>query len=130
MFIEFTLIDNWAFKEEAYNTLPTVNAVLAAYTTAQARLKLYSYLGKLDNRVLYHDTDSVIYISRLGANEVPLGSFLGEMTDELVEYGEGSFITDFVSGGPKLYAYHGHPMLKNKTVGIIKMEGITLNYNT
>ncbi|XP_074026164.1 uncharacterized protein [Leptinotarsa decemlineata] len=127
---ENTLIVNWTFKDEAYKPLPTVNVVLAAYTTAQARLELYKYLEKLDIRVLYHDTDSVIYISRPGMYDVPLGSFLGEMTDELSEYGNGSYITDFVSGGPKLYAYRVYSPMRNKTFDIIKVKGITLNYNT
>ncbi|KAG5872176.1 hypothetical protein JTB14_010737 [Gonioctena quinquepunctata] len=43
---ENTLIVNWSFKDEAYSTLSTVNVVLAAYTTAQARLKLYSIWKK------------------------------------------------------------------------------------
>ncbi|KAK9745787.1 hypothetical protein QE152_g6621 [Popillia japonica] len=58
---ENTLVVNWEHKEEVYDPLPTVNVCLAAYTTAQARLKLYSYLEKHDDRVLYYDTDSVIY---------------------------------------------------------------------
>jgi hypothetical protein len=40
--------------------------VIAAYTRAQARLKLYSYLEQLGPRVLYADTDSVVYTSRPG----------------------------------------------------------------
>ncbi|KAK9696077.1 hypothetical protein QE152_g32146 [Popillia japonica] len=73
-------------------------------TESWTRLKLYSHLEKLDDRVLYYDTDSVIYSSRPGEWDVPIGSFLGEMTDELKCYGEGSYITTFASGGPKLYA--------------------------
>ncbi|XP_015596665.1 uncharacterized protein LOC107268423 [Cephus cinctus] len=44
------------------SVIPTAytNVVIAAYTTAQARLKLYDYLEKLDRRVLYYDTDSCI----------------------------------------------------------------------
>ncbi|KAJ8941198.1 hypothetical protein NQ318_002813 [Aromia moschata] len=34
-----------------------------------------------------------------------MGEFLGEITDELESYGPGSYITEFVSGGPKKYAY-------------------------
>ncbi|KAJ8953190.1 hypothetical protein NQ318_003226, partial [Aromia moschata] len=37
--------------------------------------------------------------------DVPMGEFLGEITDELESYGPGSYITEFVSGGPKKYAY-------------------------
>ena len=39
-----------------------VNIVIAAFTTAYARLKLYDLLDLLQERVLYYDTDSVIYV--------------------------------------------------------------------
>ena len=71
--------------------------MIAAFTTAHARLKLYSVLEQLDRRVLYFDTDSVIYVSKDGEWEPPTGSYLGELTDEP----EGGHITTFVSGGPK-----------------------------
>ncbi|KAK9720169.1 hypothetical protein QE152_g22256 [Popillia japonica] len=127
---ENTLVVNWEHKEEVYDPLPTVNVCLAAYTTAQARLKLYSYLEKLDDRVLYYDTDSVIYISRPSEWDVPLGSFLGEMTDELECYGGGSYITTFASGGPKLYAYRVYSPTQDKYHDTIKVKGITINHNT
>lgn len=82
------LLVNWSFKEESYDILPTVNVCLAAYTTAQARLKLYSYMKKLRNKVIYTDTDSVIYISKTEKEDIPLGNFLGEMTNELECYGK------------------------------------------
>ena len=47
------------------------NVVIAAFTTAHARLKLYSVLEQLDRRVLYFDTDSVIYVSKDGEWEPP-----------------------------------------------------------
>ena len=47
----------WRTKAEFIESLPNVNAVLAAYTTAQARLKLYTLLEGLQERVLYFDTD-------------------------------------------------------------------------
>ena len=37
------------------------NVFVAAFTTCNARLKLYSYLEKLNKQVLYFDTDSVVY---------------------------------------------------------------------
>ena len=71
------------------------NVVIAAFTTAHARLKLYSVLEQLDRRVLYFDTDSVMYVST------------------------------FVSGGPKNYAYE-----TNTSKTVCKVRGITLNYRT
>ncbi len=42
------------------------NVVVAAFTTAYARLRLYDLLDLLQERALYYDTDSVIYVSEPG----------------------------------------------------------------
>ena len=55
---------SWVYKEDS--TSPCTNVAIAAYTTAQARLKLFEYLHKLDRRVLYYDTNSVIFVSKRG----------------------------------------------------------------
>lgn len=70
-------------KEESYEPLSTVNVAIAAFVTAQARLKLYSYLELLDSRVLYYDTHSVIFVHKQGEAEPLPGKFIGDMTDEL-----------------------------------------------
>ncbi len=97
------------------------NVVVAAFTTAYARLKLYDLLDLLQERVLYYDTDSVIYVSEPDKPDPPLGNFLGDLTDEL----DGDHITTFVSGGPKNYAYHTAEG-KSET----KVRGTTLNHTT
>ena len=96
-----------------------VNVIIAAFTTAYARLKLYDLLDLLQERDLYYDTDSVIYVDEPGKPEPPLGNYLGDLTDEL----NGDYITSFVSGGPKNYAYRTK---KGKTD--TKIRGITLDY--
>jgi hypothetical protein len=61
--------------------------------TTQARLKLYEYLREFGESVLYCDTDSMNYI--LNVNEpkrVKKGDYLGDLIDELEEYGAGSCI--------------------------------------
>ena len=95
------------------------NVVIAAFTTAYARLKLYDLLDLLQERALYYDTDSVIYVSEPGKPDPPLGDYLGDLTDEL----DGDHITMFVSGGPKNYAYC---TAEGKTE--TKVRGITLNH--
>ena len=42
------------------------NVFIAAFTTSLARLKLYEALDFLGDRVLYYDTDSVIYKTKRG----------------------------------------------------------------
>ena len=98
-----------------------VNIVIAAFTTAYARLKLYDLLDLLQKRVLYYDTDSVIYVHEPGKPDPPLGNYLGDLTDEL----NGDYITTFISGGPKNYAY-----VTNQGKSETKIRGITLNYAT
>lgn len=43
-------------EEDFVDVLTNTNPVIAAYTTAQARLKLYSYITQLNERCLYFDT--------------------------------------------------------------------------
>jgi hypothetical protein len=73
------------------------NVVIAAFVTAQARLKLYSELRKIGTDLVYCDTDSVFY--KKGSYEPLLGDYLGMFTNE-IETSEGSEIIEFVSAGP------------------------------
>ena len=107
-------------KDEFAEQNDKTNIVIAAFTTAYARLKLYDLLDLLQERVLYYDTDSVIYVHQPGKPEPTLGNYLGELTDEL---DAGDYITTFVSGGPKNYAY-----VTNNGKTETKIRGITLNY--
>lgn len=98
------------------------NVAVAAFVTAQARLHLYKELEKLDRRVLYCDTDSIIYISKPGEYEPKLGNYLGQFTNEL---DQDTYIEEFVSAGPKNYAYR---LNTGKTQCTIK--GFTQNHIT
>ena len=118
----------WRNESEFVEAAPNTNPVIAAYTTAQARLKLYSYLEQLEKRVLYFDTDSIIYATKPGQPLLPTGEFLGELTDELCEYGDRVSIDEFVSGGPKNYAYTVKKCSDGTLVGrCCKVKGVTLN---
>ena len=72
----------------------------------------------LQGRVLYYDTDSIIFVSKTNDPEPPIGPYLGELTDEL----GGDYITTFVSGGPKNYSYR-----TNTNNVETKVRGITLD---
>ena len=73
----------YQYKEEFVEESGRTNVVIAAYTTAQSRLKLYSYLEQLGPRALYADTDSVVYTSRQGEWKQELSDYLGDFTDEV-----------------------------------------------
>ena len=99
--------------EDACASSGKINIFIACFTTALARLKLYAELEKLNEQVLYYDTDSVIYSCKEGEVKVPTGVFLGQMTDEL----GGDSTTKFGSAGPKSYCYRtakGKTECKNK----------------
>ena len=74
-------------------------------------MHLYSYLDRLGERALYSDTDSVIFVQK--DIDTPLrkcGDALGDMNNELKGNED---ISEFVSWGPKNYAYK----LRNSVIG-------------
>ena len=81
---------------------PKGNIFIAAFTTAHARLHLYKAIEKLNERVLYMDTDSVVFTQQPDQWKPQLGNFLGEWTNEVAS---GSKIIDFTTCGPKNYGY-------------------------
>ena len=107
-----------------------INIAVAAYVATQARHKLYEYLSKLDDSVLYCDKDSIIYIQNVSEpSKVETGYYLGDRTDELEEFVSGSYIQEFVSGGPKNYAFSVFSPLTGKRRTRCKVKGKTLNYD-
>jgi len=94
----------WRHAEELrVQTLRHTSDVIGSYVTAGPRHHLYSYLDKLQERALYTDTDSVVFIQpRDGAALVEIGDCLDAMTSELKP---NEIISHFVSGGPNNYAY-------------------------
>ncbi len=57
---EYMVHISYQMHEDFVESAPNTNPVIAAFTTAQARLTLYKHLHPLGQRVLYFDTDSVI----------------------------------------------------------------------
>lgn len=66
----------------------------AVFVTAYARLKLWEEMNKIDSdpndrRVLMCDTDSIIYINRVGKYTTPTGGALGQWEIEKADYAHG-----------------------------------------
>ena len=92
---------NWEDTESLVEPHTCNNVVVASFVTAQAKLKLYNILEKLNERVLYFDTDSIIYKHKPELWNPTIGDRLGEWTDEV----PGARIVKFVGMGPKNYGY-------------------------
>jgi hypothetical protein len=127
------VIQNEYFDEDAHTIQATyteteelhagnykTNVILAAFVTCYGRLELYKALEKLGDRSLYFDTDSVYYISRPGAYDLPRGDYLGMFTNELAP---GKWIVEFGSTGPKSLGFEENDGQTHCT-----LKGITYNY--
>ena len=118
---------SWRHSEEAdAPSLRHTNEAIASYVTAGARLHLYGYLDKLKENALYCDTDSVIFVQPRDAALVQTGDCLGAMTSELKPW---ELICEFVSGGPKNYAYKSIDSVTGEEKTVCNVRGITLNYS-
>jgi len=77
---------------------------------------------------MYIDTDSVIYIqTRDEPGLIETGDKLGDMTSELRTT---AYVSEFVSGGPKNYAYKVIDTETVRTTTVCKVRCITLYYST
>jgi len=117
-----TILLEYETKAELVVEDKTTNVILASLVTAYGRLKLYEYIKKLGDAVLYFDTDSIVFLYDPEKPHInlPLGNFLGDLTDEVPR---GTYITEFCSTGPKSYAY-----TLSDGSEVCKVRGFTLNY--
>ena len=92
---------SWQNADERHApTFKHTNDIIASYVTAGEGIHLYSYLNKLQEKALYCDTDSVVYIQTRGEpGLVETGNCLGAMTSELKS---GHHICEFVFAGRKI----------------------------
>jgi hypothetical protein len=122
------------YKENAETTMPAdyISEITAAFTTANARMRLYAMLDWLDpSQVIYCDTDSVFFLvdeanpkhkkphnDQVLPKGLRFGNGLGEWEDEM----KGDPIVEIVCGGAKSYAYRTQ---RGKIS--VRQKGITLD---
>jgi hypothetical protein len=105
----------------------TKNVAVAAFVTAHARLRLWKAMQLCGDKVVYHDTDSIVYEVQNEQKLVEEGLFLGDWESETGD----ALIYQFVSLAPKTYAYRymtpepqqGTPVQKE----VVKGKGCSLN---
>ena len=105
--------------ETPSNTLIGSCVILGAYITAYGRTTLWDQLNLYREKVLYHDTDSLIILLGPHDQDIHYGEFLGQLTDEL----GGKRGIEFASLAPKTYC------LKQEDGKIVKLKakGIVLS---
>ncbi len=100
------------------------NIYIAIFTTTYARMRLGNLIDIVGwDRVLYMDTDSLIYLLSENKDEnLPVSPFLGELSSEL---DDDDVIEDFTTGGPKVYGF-----VTKKGVSQMKVKGFKLDQRT
>lgn len=114
------------------------NKAVAAMVTAHAQLRLLEAMEALDDRVLYHDTDSIVCVLKEGEKLPPiiqLGECLGEWELEHPTPKEGK-ITEFVAIGPKAYGLRFeypdksiHHILKTKGCNLTSYRNMHVDFD-
>ena len=120
---------HYQYQDEDIPVSPNLNIFVTAFTTCWTRLRLYAALEPLRERVLYYDTDSIIFLQDEGQSNPALGDYLGDFTSEL---DPDDYITEIVSAGPKNYGYQtklGHVECKVRGFRLNSEGKSQLNYN-
>ena len=99
-------------SKEFQETDCKTNVIITSICSTYAHFKLSRIMNWLGSRVMYHDTDSVIYSSYPGQWKPPTGKYLVDLADELACHqigclgcSMGHWIVEFVSCSAKTYAY-------------------------
>lgn len=122
-------------KQDDEDCVPGDTSVaIASFVTSYGRLKLYELMQELQRRghkILYFDTDSVIYVRKLTEEPLPKGSCLGELTDEILDYtgDPAAKAIAFSARGPKDYTIHIRMPDGSEKI-LDKRKGIRINHST
>lgn len=90
-------------KSQDKERMDKTYAPVAAFVTAYGRLALYEGLQRMGERVVYYDTDSMIYEAIPGQN-MEAGDLLGDWETEY----DGAHLHEFVGVAPKTYGIKTH----------------------
>lgn len=125
------LIISKGYKEDPKSIMKNTNVAIGIFTTAQARISLWTAMLKVGfSNVFYCDTDSIVgqmtKETVKSISSVPSWS-LGGWTSELAK---DDYITQWAAAGPKAYAYktaHGKCVVKIKGHSLSRPEALSLN---
>lgn len=119
-----TTTTQWFFKQT--NIEPKYNIAIASFVTARARLRLLKELKRIGDRVVYHDTDSIVYLRQPGKPDIEEGQFLGDWESET----GNDLIDQFIGLAPKTYAYSYICSKTGERKKFVKVKGFPLDGRT
>lgn len=91
-----------SWEKQLVENRKSTSVAIGAHVTMWGRRMLWEEMVKLGKRVLYHDTDSILYeYDSTQAHNTKTGKFLGDWEEEL----PGCAIIEFVGLAPKTYGY-------------------------
>lgn len=128
-----TILLNYRLKDAENADPGCTTTAIASFVTSYARLHLYKFIEKVvainKNRLLYFDTDSIVFIHIPGDPIIECGDYLGDLTDEIKDtYGPTAKCTEFATLGPKSYAYAVD--VDGKQTTVVKTKGIRNDFKT
>jgi hypothetical protein len=130
MINEDCLIVTWEYKDDEMAKQGNTSLAIASFVTSYARtelMKVIDEVEKIPGRLLYMDTDSIIFCHHDGEPMPKTDDYLGCLADEISkDYGPNARCTKFCSLGPKVYAMEIWPENASEPVVPIKAKGITL----
>lgn len=124
MLAEDKFIYRYEYDSKAMPDLHNFYLPAGLFVPAYGRLELLTQLNLLGDRVLYHDTDSIIYINDPKLYNIPQGNILGAWEREDIDAKHGG-IVEFVGMAPKTYA-----LKAADGTTLVKAKGISLSTAT
>lgn len=122
----------FTLDEKAKSELHNFYLPAGLFVPAYGRLELLTQLQLLDMRVLYHDTDSIIYKRDPLLYNIPQTSILGGWELEDIDKLHGG-IEEFVGMAPKTYALKamdGATVVKAKGISLSEATSSLVNFET
>lgn len=116
----------WQKVYKKTNIEPKYNIAIASFVTAHARLRLLKELKRMGDRVVYHDTDSIVYLRQPGKPDIEEGQFLGDWESETGT----NLIDQFIGLAPKTYAYSYVCSQTGERKNFVKVKGFPLDGRT
>lgn len=128
------MLVSWRFIDDKDARAGNTSIAIASFTTTYGRLRLLDLINKIElngpDRIIYFDTDSLVFLREEDDMQIETGDYLGDLTDEISkDYGPDARLTRGIFLGPKSYGLQ-ITMPDGSIKTSLKIKGITLHNQT